>query len=74
MATSTFPLAYRNLQRVRNASIVGVDVGGNVKMLEKMVEDARRETVEKAIKVIPEFMNVANSLGLNRDDINGRLV
>jgi hypothetical protein len=31
-----------NLQRVRSASLVGVDVGGDVKILEKMVEDAKR--------------------------------
>jgi hypothetical protein len=64
-------MLYRNLQRVRSASIVGVDVGGDVKILEEMVEDARKEIVDKAIKIIPRFINIANSLGLNRDDING---
>jgi hypothetical protein len=62
---------YRNLQRVRNASVVGVDVGGDVKMLEEMVEDARREIVDKAIKIIPRFMDIASSLGLGKDDIDG---
>jgi hypothetical protein len=64
-------MLYRNLQRVRNASMVGVDVGGDVKILEEMVEDARREVVDKAIKIIPRFMEIANSLGLGGDDING---
>ena len=64
-------MLYRNLQRVRNAGIVGVDVGGDVKMLEEMVEDARREIVDKAIKIIPRFMEIANSLGLDKDDIDG---
>ena len=64
-------MLYRNLQRVRSASIIGVDVGGGVKILEEMVEDARREIVDKAIKIIPGFMDIANSLGLSRDDVNG---
>jgi len=34
-------MLYRNLQRVQNASIVGVDVGSDVEMWEKMVEDIR---------------------------------
>jgi len=64
-------MLYRNLQRIRNASMVGVDVGGDVKILEEMVEDARREIVDKAIKIIPRFIDIANSLGLGGDDING---
>jgi hypothetical protein len=64
-------MLYRNLQRVRNASMVGVDVGGDVRILEEIVEDARREIVDKAIKIIPRFMEIANRLGLDRDDING---
>jgi hypothetical protein len=62
---------YKNLQRIPNASIVGVDVGGDVKMLEEIVEDARREIVDKAIKIIPRFMDIASSLGLGKDDIDG---
>ncbi|MCL7401166.1 MAG: hypothetical protein LZ168_00005, partial [Thaumarchaeota archaeon] len=64
-------MLYRNLQRVLNASMVGVDVGGDVKISEEMVEDARKEVVDKAIKIIPRFMDIADSLGLDRDDING---
>jgi hypothetical protein len=64
-------MLYRNLQRVRNAGIVGVDVGGDVKILEEMVEDARKEIVDKAIQIIPRFIDIANSLGLGGDDING---
>jgi hypothetical protein len=64
-------MLYRNLQRVRSASMVGVDVGGDVKILEEMVEDARRRVVDKAIKIIPRFINIANSLGLDGDDISG---
>ena len=64
-------MLYRNLQRIRSAGVVGVGVGGDVKILEEMVEDARKEIADKAIKIIPRFMEIANSLGLNRDDING---
>jgi hypothetical protein len=64
-------ILYKNLQRIRNASLVGVDVGGDVKMLEKMIESARREIVDKAIKIIPRFIDIANRLGLDSDDING---
>jgi hypothetical protein len=64
-------MLYRNLQRVRNASIIGIDVGSNVRILEEMVEDVRREVVDKAIKIIPRFIDIANSLGLDGDDING---
>jgi len=64
-------LLYKNLQRIRNASMVGVDVGSDTRMLEKMVEDVRREIVDRAIKLIPGFMDIAKSLGLNRNDIDG---
>jgi hypothetical protein len=64
-------MLYKNLQRIRNASIVGVDVGGDVKILERMVEDVRKEVVDKAVKVIPKFIDIANNLGLGKDDING---
>jgi len=62
---------YNNLQRIRNASIVGVDVGSDIRMLEKMVEDVRREIIDKAIRLIPRFMDIAKSLGLDVDDVNG---
>jgi hypothetical protein len=64
-------MLYKNLQRVRNASIIGIDVGSNARILEEMVEDARREIVDKAIEIIPGFIDIADSLGLNRDDISG---
>ena len=37
----------------------------------KMVEDVRREIVEKATRLIPRFMDIAKSLGLDMDDVNG---
>ena len=40
-------------------------------MLEKMVEDVRREIVDRAIKLIPGFMDIVKSLGLDVDDVNG---
>ena len=61
----------KNLQRIRNTSIVGVDVGSYVKRSEKMVEDARREIIEKATRLIPEFIDIARGLGLDIDDVNG---
>jgi hypothetical protein len=64
-------MLYRNLQRIRSASIIGVDFGSDVKMLEKMVEDARKEIADKAVLIILRFIDIANSLGLDRDDING---
>ncbi|MCL7384719.1 MAG: hypothetical protein LZ174_10575, partial [Thaumarchaeota archaeon] len=64
-------MLYKDLQRVRNASVVGVDVGGDVKILEKMVEDARKKIINKAVHFIPRFTDIANSLGLSRDNVNG---
>ena len=62
---------YRNLQKAQMAGIVGVDVGSDVEILEKMVEDARKEIANKAIHIIPRFINIANTLGLDRNDVNG---
>jgi len=64
-------LLYKNLQRVQRSSIVGVDVGSDVKILEKMVEDARREIFDKATKLIPGFTDMAKNLGLDSENING---
>jgi len=64
-------ILYRNLQRVQKASMFDVDVGSDLKMLKKMVEDARREVVNRAIRLIPGFIDIAKCLGLDRDDING---
>jgi hypothetical protein len=64
-------MLYRNLQRIHRASMIGVDVGSDTKVLEKMVEDARKEIIDKAVQIIPRFIDMANSLGLDRDDING---
>jgi len=64
-------LLYKNLQRVQRASMIGIDVGSNVKTLEKMVEDARREIIDKATRLIPGFTDVAKNLGLDVDDVNG---
>ena len=64
-------MLYRNLQRIRSASVVGVDVGGDAKILEKMVEDTRKEIVDKAIEIIPGFTDIADSLGLDGDDVSG---
>jgi len=64
-------MLYRNLQRIPNASIVGVGVGSDAKILEKIVEDARREIVDKATKIIPRLTDIADSLGLDRGDTNG---
>ena len=64
-------LLYKDLQRIRNASMIGVDIGSDVEMLEKMVEDVRKEIINKAINIIPRFMKIANSLGLDREDIGG---
>ena len=64
-------MLYRNLQKAQMAGIVGVDVGSDVEILEKMVEDARKEIVNKAIHIIPRFINIANTLGLDRNDVNG---
>jgi len=64
-------LLYKNLQRVQRSSMIGVDVGSNVKILERIVEDVRREIVDRAIKLIPGFIDIAKSLGLDMDDVNG---
>jgi len=39
--------------------------------LERIVEDVRREIVDRAIKLIPGFIDIAKSLGLDMDDVNG---
>jgi len=62
---------YKSLQRIQQINLLNVDIGSNVRMLEKMVEEVRREIVDKASEIIPRFMDIADSLGLNRDDING---
>jgi hypothetical protein len=36
-----------------------------------MVEEARKEIVNKAIKIVPGFMDIADSPGLDRGNING---
>ena len=64
-------ILYKNLQRVRNTSRVGVDVGSDVKILEKIIDDVGRDIVDRAIKLIPGFTNTAKYLGLNIDDVNG---
>jgi len=63
-------LLYKNLQRIHRASMAGVDVGSDVKMLEKMTEDIKREIVDKAIEIIPRFIDIAECLRLNIDDVN----
>jgi hypothetical protein len=64
-------MLYKNLQRMRNAGIVGINVGGDAKILEKIVEDTRKEIVNKALRFIPRFTDIAGSLGLGKDDIDG---
>jgi len=62
---------YKNLQRIRNASIIGVDVESDVEMQEKRLKDVRREIVDRAIKLILGFTDIAKNLGLDSEDING---
>jgi len=64
-------MLYKSLQRVQRTSMIGVEVGSDVKVLEKMVEDARREIIDKATKLIQGLIDVARCLGLDMDDING---
>jgi len=42
-----------------------------VEILEKRLKDVRREIVDRAIKLIPRFTDIAKNLGLDSDDING---
>ena len=39
--------------------------------MERIVEDVRREIVDRAIKLIPGFTDIAKNLGLDMDDVNG---
>jgi len=64
-------MLYENLQRIRNTSIFDVDVESDVEMQEKRLKDVRREIVDRAIKLIPGFIDIAKSLGLDMDDVNG---
>jgi len=61
----------QNLQRTRNTSIFDVDVESDVEMQEKRLKDVRREIVDRAIKLIPGFTDIARGLGLDMDDVNG---
>ena len=53
-------IMYKNLQRTHTAIIVGVDVGSDVEMLEKITENIRREIVD-----------IAECLGLYMNDMDG---
>jgi len=64
-------MLYKNLQRIRNTSIFDVDVESDVEMQEKRLKDVRREIVDRAIKLIPGFIDIARGLGLDVDDVNG---
>jgi len=64
-------MLYKNLQRTRNTSIFNVDVESDVEILEKRLKDVRREIVDRAIKLIPRFIDIAKNLGLDSEDING---
>jgi len=64
-------MLYRTLRRAQRANMIGVDVGSDVKISEKRVKDVRREIIDKATRLIPGFMDIAKSLGLDRDDIDG---
>ena len=64
-------MLYRSLRRVQGANMIGIDVGVDVKILERMVEDVRREIVDKAFKLIPGFIDVAKGLGLDMDYVDG---
>ena len=57
-------MLYKNLQRIRNTSIFDVDVESDVEMQEKRLKDVRREIVDRAIKLIPGFIDIARGLGL----------
>ncbi len=56
-------MIYRSLQRMREA---GVDVLSDIKEYEGQLK-----IVEKATKIIPRLEEVAEALGLDRDDVNG---
>jgi len=62
---------FKDLHRMYCLHEIGVDVSNDVKILEDALKDIRREIVEKATEVIPRFIEVAEALELNRDDING---
>ncbi len=64
-------MIYKNLQRVQRMGEVGVDVSSDVEGYERQLKSIRVEIVEKAIKVVPRFIEIAEALGLSRDDING---
>jgi len=43
--------------------MIVVDVGGDG-------SNVRREIVDKAVEIIPRFIDIAKSLGLDVDDVN----
>ena len=64
-------IIYKNLDRIRKMREIGIDVSSDVEEYEKKLENVRREIVEKATEVIPGFIEVAEALGLSREDVNG---
>jgi len=63
----------RQLMRLQQMLELGIDVEEEIRDCEKKLNKVRSEIVEKAMKKIPEFMNIAEKLGLSNNDVNALL-
>ncbi len=64
-------ILYKTLQKLQAMKEVGVDVLNEIKEYEEKLKNIRMEIVEKAFNVIPRFNEIAEGLGLGKEDISG---
>ncbi|MEM1976384.1 MAG: hypothetical protein QXX29_00605 [Nitrososphaerota archaeon] len=62
--------ASKVLMGLRRMRMLGIDVENEIKNHEEWLKKVRGEIVENAMEKIPGFMEIAEELGLNSNDIN----
>ncbi|MEM1726800.1 MAG: hypothetical protein QW662_00005 [Nitrososphaerota archaeon] len=60
----------RQLMRLRRMLELGIDVEDEIRDCEERLMEVRGEIVENAVEKIPGFMEVAEKLGLDNEDVN----
>jgi len=58
---------------LRQMQMLGVNAEDLIGVMEGMLTKLRRDIVERAVEKIPRFMEIAEKLGLNNDDVNALL-
>ena len=61
----------RWLRRIRQHAALGVDVGADIDLFKDRLRDLRKRIVAKAGEIWPRFMEIAERLGLDEDDLGG---